>query len=194
MLPTNEFINSQSPDSAALRGYFTKRHTCISVIQYNASSGHWCLVLRLAIEINGNFDALRWEQYLCSRFKPTTSRSEDEYIHATLQHLITPWDGFTSRTPLHKMTDQIMDWYFLYNHWKVWLFLIFQIVLIISGNLSFLNWLTIAPCLACFNDRHLQRLFSSRIMREVYDLQREPQGGNATRSRGMSIHLFDLFT
>jgi hypothetical protein len=29
----------------------------------------------------------------------------------------------------------------------------FQGVLIVSGNLSFLNWLTIVPCLACFDDR-----------------------------------------
>ena len=29
----------------------------------------------------------------------------------------------------------------------------FQVVLIISGNLSFLNWLTIVPALACFDDR-----------------------------------------
>ena len=29
---------------------------------------------------------------------------------------------------------------------------LFQIVLIVSGNLSFLNWLTIVPALACFDD------------------------------------------
>ena len=28
----------------------------------------------------------------------------------------------------------------------------FQVILIISGNLSFLNWLTLVPCLACFDD------------------------------------------
>jgi hypothetical protein len=32
------------------------------------------------------------------------------------------------------------------------LFVAFQIVLIVSGNLSFLNWLTIVPALACFDD------------------------------------------
>jgi hypothetical protein len=36
------------------------------------------------------------------------------------------------------------------------LFLIaFQVVLILSGNLSFLNWLTIVPALACFDDQTL---------------------------------------
>ena len=34
-------------------------------------------------------------------------------------------------------------------------------MLIISGNLSFLNWLTILPALACFDDRSLAWLFNS---------------------------------
>lgn len=34
-------------------------------------------------------------------------------------------------------------------------------LLIISGNLSFLNWLTIVPSIACFDDRSLAFLFSS---------------------------------
>ena len=33
-------------------------------------------------------------------------------------------------------------------------------LLIISGNLSFLNWLTIVPSIACFDDRSLAFLFS----------------------------------
>lgn len=36
-----------------------------------------------------------------------------------------------------------------------------QVVLIISGNLSFLNWLTIVPSLACFDDAALGFLFPS---------------------------------
>ena len=34
-------------------------------------------------------------------------------------------------------------------------FVAFQVILILSGNLSFLNWLTIVPALACFDDRPL---------------------------------------
>ncbi|XP_048575813.1 lipase maturation factor 1 isoform X2 [Nematostella vectensis] len=37
----------------------------------------------------------------------------------------------------------------------------FQVILIISGNLSFLNWLTILPSIACFDDSSLAWLFSS---------------------------------
>ncbi len=34
----------------------------------------------------------------------------------------------------------------------------FQIILVISGNLAFLNWLTLIPILACFDDDFLRRL------------------------------------
>jgi hypothetical protein len=41
-------------------------------------------------------------------------------------------------------------------------FVAFQVMLILSGNLSFLNWLTIVPALACFDDRSLAWLFPER--------------------------------
>jgi hypothetical protein len=40
----------------------------------------------------------------------------------------------------------------------------FQLILIISGNLSFLNWLTIVPMLACFDDSFLARLLPKRLV------------------------------
>jgi len=40
----------------------------------------------------------------------------------------------------------------------------FQLTLIVSGNLSFFNWLTILPALACFDDRFLGRLFPTRFV------------------------------
>ena len=48
---------------------------------------------------------------------------------------------------------------------------LFQCVLIISGNLSFLNWLTALPAIFCFDDRFLGPLFSNSFCRRVYDLQ-----------------------
>ena len=38
----------------------------------------------------------------------------------------------------------------------------FQIVLILSGNLAFLNWLTLVPVLACFDDDFLLARVSAR--------------------------------
>ncbi|CAF0703841.1 unnamed protein product [Brachionus calyciflorus] len=40
--------------------------------------------------------------------------------------------------------------------------IIFQAVLILSGNLSFLNWLTILPAIACFDDFSLKFLFNRK--------------------------------
>ncbi|XP_025272879.1 lipase maturation factor 1 isoform X1 [Canis lupus baileyi] len=39
--------------------------------------------------------------------------------------------------------------------------ILFQVILIISGNLSFLNWLTMVPSVACFDDATLGFLFPS---------------------------------
>jgi len=46
-------------------------------------------------------------------------------------------------------------------------FVVFQVILILSGNLSFLNWLTIVPALACFDDGALGRLFPARVRERV---------------------------
>ncbi len=42
-----------------------------------------------------------------------------------------------------------------------------QIILILSGNLSFLNWLTIIPALACFDDAFWSRLLPSSLTRRA---------------------------
>jgi hypothetical protein len=42
-----------------------------------------------------------------------------------------------------------------------------QISLILSGNLSFLNWLTLVPVLACFDDTAFVRLLPQRIGRSL---------------------------
>lgn len=42
------------------------------------------------------------------------------------------------------------------------LFVLFQTLLILSGNLSFLNWVTIVPAIACLDDGVWQRLFPRR--------------------------------
>jgi len=43
------------------------------------------------------------------------------------------------------------------------LFIAFQVTLILSGNLSFLNWLTIVPALACLDDRVLRSTVPRRL-------------------------------
>ncbi|XP_075421898.1 lipase maturation factor 1 isoform X2 [Ascaphus truei] len=57
---------------------------------------------------------------------------------------------------------------------------LFQVLLILSGNLSFLNWLTIVPSMAFFDDASLSFLFSSRegsVKRQVSRMQTHKAGG-----------------
>ena len=63
------------------------------------------------------------------------------FNHVT--ELVAPWFVFGPRLARH-VAGTVM--------------LLFQVFLILSGNLSFLNWLTIVPILACFDDRLLARV------------------------------------
>jgi hypothetical protein len=60
-----------------------------------------------------------------------------------LAELIAPWFAFYPRVARH-IAGMVM--------------VSFQFTLILSGNLSFLNWLTIVPALACFDDSFWSRL------------------------------------
>lgn len=44
---------------------------------------------------------------------------------------------------------------------------LFQVTIILSGNLSFLNWLTIVPALACFDDGFWSRILPKRLVRKA---------------------------
>jgi hypothetical protein len=69
--------------------------------------------------------------------------------------LIVPWFVFWPR---------------LTRPWAGLLLILFQVTLICSGNLSFLNWLTLIPCLACLDDSLWARIlppFLTRRAREA---------------------------
>src|SRR5206468_9490629 len=63
--------------------------------------------------------------------------------------LIVPWFSFGPRTARHIPGILLVS---------------FQMVLIISGNLSFLNYVTIIPFLACFDDTLLRWILPSAIV------------------------------
>ncbi|XP_057681576.1 lipase maturation factor 1 [Corythoichthys intestinalis] len=68
--------------------------------------------------------------------------------------------------------------------------ILFQTALIVSGNLSFLNWLTIVPSLACFDDASLGFLFrsGSGAKKTVVKIQHEEKSGRIPEpTRGMRI-------
>ena len=60
--------------------------------------------------------------------------------------------------------------------------ILLQIILILSGNLSFLNWLTIVPALACFDDGFWIKLLPNKVLRMADDA-----AGKAEPSRPMTI-------
>jgi hypothetical protein len=67
-----------------------------------------------------------------------------------LTELVAPWFVFGPR-PARLAAGLVMT--------------AFQLFLIASGNLSFLNWLTLVPILACFDDAFLARLLPARLVR-----------------------------
>jgi hypothetical protein len=66
--------------------------------------------------------------------------------------LVVPWFSFGPRMARHIAGVLLVT---------------FQIFLIISGNLSFLNYLTIIPFLACFDDTFLRRFLPGALVRRA---------------------------
>lgn len=62
----------------------------------------------------------------------------------------------------------------------------FQLMLILSGNLSWLNYLTIALCIPCFDDEFFQHLLPRRLSAHI---QRDPP---ATMSHARRLAVYSL--
>jgi Lipase maturation factor len=62
------------------------------------------------------------------------------------------------------LLELIVPWFYFAPaplcYWAGGLTVFFQVTLILSGNLSWLNYITIVLCIPCFDDRLLSRLFS----------------------------------
>src|SRR5258705_6853354 len=88
--------------------------------------------------------------------------------------LVVPWFSFGPRAARHIAGVLLVT---------------FQIFLIISGNLSFLNYLTIIPFLACFDDTLLRHFLPKRIVAraEKAAQESEPSRINNTIAFALSI-------
>jgi len=82
--------------------------------------------------------------------------------------LIVPWFGFGPRLARH-IAGILMAG--------------FMVILIFSGNLSFLNWLTIVPCLACFDDSFWRRVLPRFITRHAVRCAQHAASENMPRPR-----------
>jgi hypothetical protein len=69
----------------------------------------------------------------------------------------------------------------------------FQTILILSGNLSFLNWLTIAIAFGCVDDAVWEKLLPRALVRRAAALRERPQLGSMSRAlRGRSNHTRNI--
>jgi len=65
----------------------------------------------------------------------------------------------------------------------------FQIFLIISGNLSFLNYLTIIPFLACFDDTFLRRLLPGSLVKRAEQAAQESQPSRINNTIAIALSI-----
>jgi hypothetical protein len=89
-----------------------------------------------------------------------------------LCELVAPWFAFWPRIARHAAGI---------------LFVVFQATLILSGNLSFLNWLTIVPAIACLDDALLRR-----VLPRALTARAERAAAEAVPSRAQRIAVAAL--
>jgi hypothetical protein len=117
------------------------------------------------------------------------------YYHFETQPLPGPlsrWFHFLPRLVLKMgvwynfLAELIAPWFVFWprlgRHLAGCVILILQLILIFSGNLSFLNWLTIVPALACFDDG-----FWSKILPRLLVRRAEAAIASAEPSRPMLV-------
>lgn len=74
------------------------------------------------------------------------------------------------------------------------LFVAFQLTLILSGNLSFFNWLTIVAALACFDDDLFERALPRRLRERLRSLSSEPVSRASQWSAGAFALMVGLLS
>ena len=102
------------------------------------------------------------------------------YYHFETQPIPGPlsrWFHFLPRVMLKMgvwfnwLAEMVAPWFIFWprigRHIAGVILVLLQIVLIFSGNLSFLNWLTIIPALACFDDGFWAKLLPNRLVRKA---------------------------
>lgn len=115
------------------------------------------------------------------------------YYHFETQPIPGPlsrWFHFLPRTVLkigvwfNWLGELVAPWFIFWprlaRHIAGSIIVLFQLSIIFSGNLSFLNWLTIVPALACFDDSFWSKLLPRALVRKA-----EAAAANAEESRPM---------
>ena len=113
-----------------------------------------------------------WRDLTCLQFHYETQPNPNPF--SRVLHFAPHWVA-TTGTLFNHVTEVGMPWFLLLGRTATRLagamFVTFQVVLIVSGNLSFLNWLTIVPALACFDDALLARVLPRALARRAVDAE-----------------------
>lgn len=122
------------------------------------------------------------------------------YYHFETQPLPNPlsrWFHFLPRIVLragvlfNHVAELAAPWFVFWprraRHFAGAIIVLFQLTLIIGGNLSFLNWLTIVPALACFDDS-----FWKKILPRALGRRAERAEAEAKPSRSMEITVWGV--
>jgi hypothetical protein len=110
------------------------------------------------------------------------------YCHYETQPIPNPLSRYLHFLPhwFHKLeilwnhfVEMIVPWFSfgprMARHIAGVLLVLFQVILIISGNLSFLNYLTIIPFLACFDDTFLRHFLPRALVKRAEEAAAQSQ-------------------
>jgi hypothetical protein len=92
--------------------------------------------------------------------------------------LVVPWFSFGPRTARHIAGVLLVS---------------FQIVLIISGNLSFLNYVTIIPFLACFDDTFLRHFLPATLVRRAERAAQESEPSRINNTIAIALSILVIY-
>jgi uncharacterized membrane protein YphA (DoxX/SURF4 family) len=125
-----------------------------------------------------------WRDLTCLQFHYETQPNPNPFSRAL--HF-APHALATAGALLNHITELVMPWLMFLGRQATRVagvfFVGFQITLIVSGNLSFLNWLTIVPALACFDDAFLGRLMPRAFARWAENAEADSAQRCATEPR-----------
>src|SRR6266513_1569098 len=124
------------------------------------------------------------------------------YYHYETQPIPNPISRYLHFAPLwfHKFevlwnhfVELIVPWFSfgprMARHIAGVLLVTFQIFLIISGNLSFLNYLTIIPFLACFDDSFLRRVLPKSLVKRAEQAAQESQPSRINNTIAIALSI-----
>jgi len=122
------------------------------------------------------------------------------YYHFETQPLPGPlsrWFHFLPRTILkwgvwyNFLAELVAPWFIFWprmgRHIAGSVIVILQVILIFSGNLSFLNWLTIIPALACFDDGFWSKILPRPLVRMTEEAIRQSKPSRPMRITAWTV-------